>query len=515
MTVEMLSPGLYPTEVDFSQFVRSVSTSTFGLVGVFEKGPINTPILVTSLADAESQLGSYLSGGHFGLFALKNFFENGGSRAYVVRVCAYSGETATAITSTVTLVDRAGSPLATLRVDAASPGTWGNSLRVQIAASTAYPTTGFNLVVKTAAGVVLETHKDLLLGTANVASDDYVEKRINTLSSLIRVSDLLSVTAANSNLPALVSLAALASGTDGLSGLAITDYTGNQGNARGLYALDTVDVNFVAVPGESDAVSGATLAGALVTYAELRKDCIAIVEVPQGSTATTAVDFRRGTGSYAHAAFNSSYGALYGPWQKATHPVTGAAITLPPSGFVAGIYARNDATSGVANAPAGLKRGVLRGATAPERVFSQAERDVLSPAQVNSITLIAGSLVIWGNQTLQLRASLLSSVHVRRLMAFVEKSVKDAGQFMVFDQNNKKTWEAFKRLVNPFLSRLKDDGAFSDYLVVCDETTNTPASLSANPSLMVVKVYVKPVGAAEFISVEFAIAPAAAEFSAL
>lgn len=501
---EMLSPGVYPTEVDFSAYVKALSTSTFGMAGVFEKGPVDEPILVTSLEDALRQLGGYLdANGHFGLHALKNFFENGGSRAQVVRVTHLDTQgNSTAVASSVTIEDRDGdgdtTANSTLTVRAKSPGKWGDDLTVEIAASAAYPTTGFNLVVKRDDGTVLETFRDLLM---DAASEDYVERKVNGVSEYVEVIDEGSPDTVDPR-PAPGDYA-LAGGDDGLSGLTAQDYV------AALSKLDAVDVNFVAVPGET----AVEVAMGLITYAEGRKDCVAILEVPPNEGVSGMVEFRNGTGSYTHSAFNSSYAALYGPWVKAKHPVTNRDIVLPPAGFVAGIFARNDQEGAVWTAPAGLNRGTIRGAIGPAINLSKGEMDVLYPEGINPLARVAGAFTVHGQRTLQLKASATDRVNVRRLLAYVEKAVADSAQFLVFEPNNKATWEAFKRLVNPFLQRIKDGGGLYDFLTICDETINTPAVIDANQ--MKARIMVKPTKTAEFISVEFAIAPTGADFSEL
>lgn len=512
---ELLSPGVFPVEVDFSTYVQSQSTSTFGIAGVFEKGPVGEAVLVGSLEEARAKFGDYLTG-RYGMFALRNFFENGGARAYVVRVVHYAAGVATSASASLNIVDRAGTPVNTLKAEAANPGVWGNSLTTRIEASTAYPTTGFNLVVRLS-GTVVETFKDLLIGSANAASEDYVEKRINGISEYIKVTDLASATAAPNNLPKLTVAAggdALASGADGVTGLVTSDFIGDAvSGAPGLTAFDGVNVNFIAVPGESATASGQTLAAGLITYAESRKDLIAIIEAPQGLTPSGIVDFRMATGTFAGtgSAFNSSYGALYGPWLKGTHPVTGRSITLPPSGFVAGVYARNDRQSAVWSAPAGLNRGTVVGATSTGVKVTKADMDVAYPKGVNLILPVVGALTVSGQKTLLLKGSKLDRVNVRRLMAYVEKGISDVSQFLLWEPNNPTTWNAFIRLAEPFLRDIKAGGGFEDFRVICDASLNTPAVVNRNE--MRARIQVIPTGTVEWLTVEFAIAPTGTDFS--
>lgn len=516
--MELLSPGVYPIEVDFSAYVQAASTSTFGVVGVFEKGPVGEATLVTSLDDAKNKFGGYVDG-HFGMLALKSFFENGGSRAQVVRVVHYNTGAPTSSKATVSIVDRDGAtPKATLQVDAIHDGAWGNGLAAQVVASVAYPSTGFTLVIKQN-GAVVETHADLLIGEANAGHADYAERRVNDVSLLVRVTDLASTTAAPANLPKVSATAAgeaLASGGDGLTGILPSDFIGDVvTGAPGLTAFDGIDVNFIAIPGESTAATGQGLGAGLITYAEGRKDCVAIIEAPVTATVANLADFRMGTGSFSAtgSAFNSSYGALYGPWLNGTHPVTGRDIKLPPSGFVAGIFARSDAAAGVWAAPAGLNRATVAGAKGAALKLSQGELETLYQKQVNAIAVVVGALVVYGQKTLQLKASATDRVNVRRTLAFTEKSVKDAAQFLVFEPNSPKTWQAFIRLVSPFLREIKNGGGFEDFRVVCDATINTPDVVNQN--IMKARIQVKPTKTAEFITVEFAIAPSGASFDEL
>jgi uncharacterized protein len=503
---EILSPGVLVTEVDFSSYVRSLSTSVFGVVGVFEKGPVNKATLVTSLEDARRKFGGYMDAqGYLAMLSLKNFFENGGSVAWVVRVTSTVNGESLALPSEVTIADRAAEAEPTLLVSAATPGTWGDALSVEVAASEVYPTTGVTLRVRQN-GVLVDVFKDVLVGAAHVASADYVEKRVNGVSPFIKVTDVLSPTASPDNLPELGEKD-LSGGDDGLAGITIQEFIGDAAHKTGLSALDEVAINFLAVPGEADDLTGDTLGQALVAYAEGRKDCMALIEAPQGLTAQQVVEWRKAAG------FNSSYAALYAGWLLAKHPVTGREIALPPSGFVAGVYASTDRQVAVWAAPAGLNRGVVRGASGPETRFSRGELDLMYEAGVNPITLDLGSLIVLGQKTLQLRASATDRVNVRRLLIYIEQAIGNSGKFFVHEPNMKVTWEAFKREVNPFLRRIKDRDGLVDFLVVCDETINTPADQDRN--VMHARIMVKPPRTAEFFNIEFAIAPSGASFTEL
>lgn len=507
-----LRPGVFPSEVDFSQYIKGVGTSAFGLVGVFSKGPVNVATLVTSFTQAQALFGTYLDAtGYYGMLALKSFFANGGTTAYVVRITHVTSGASTSVAGTSMLVDRAGSPVNTLKVSAINQGVWGNSLTVDIVASSAYPTTGFNLKVNLS-GVLVETFTDLLIGTANVADKDYCHKRINGISAYIVVADQLSVTAAPNNRPAIAAGSAFTTGNDGLSGLTVADYLGTSSTGNGLYALGGSPVNLVAIPGAVDATSafGGALNAGIVTYVESRKDCLALLDLPQGQTVSTLVDFRNGTGSYSHAAFNSSYAANYALWPLVTHPITGAQTKAPPSAFVAGICARVDNTLNVWTAPAGLNQGLIFDAVSAEMALQPGDEDTLYSNNINYLTTKIGSLVVWGQKTLQIKDSALNRVNVRRLMCFIEGSINAATLFFIDKPNTVQTWQEFKRTVNPYLQTIKDGQGLYDFFVVCDATINNAAAVDSGTMNAVVNV--KPVRAVDFIPIQYSIALSGAQF---
>jgi hypothetical protein len=524
-----ISAGVYPNEVNYSAYVKAKSTSTWGVVGLFEKGPIGVPVLVGSLDEAQRIFGNYLTtaaaGTGFAMLALKNFFENGGNKAVIVRTVKYTGATPSSAVATVTAVDQQGTPANCLTVKAAvalggvsldSPGVWANGVQVVLSAGTADATNQFNLVVKDAAGNVLETYSDLWIGYDKRSDPDHVERRVNGKSAYIAVSDLYASGQNASTLrrPAFNTVT-LAAGNDGLTGIATTDFIGSSSVGNGLYALDTADVNFVSIPGEAGTTAAnytaaTALGNALLDYCAGRKDCVAIIEAPQGNDAAGHQTF---VATLTSRTASGTYGGLYGPWVTALHPTTSQVVTLPPWGFVAGVFARNDREGAVWTAPAGPNRGGLIGALGTEKPMPESQRDAMYTKGVNPIALVAGGLQVYGQKTLALKASALDRMNVRRLLCFIEASIEDAANGIVFEANNKDTWESFKRTVSPFLRRIKDGGGFYDFVVVCDESINTPDLIDTNT--MKARILVKPTKTAEFIAIDFAIAPTGANFATL
>jgi len=608
-----LSPGLYVRETDFSFYVKSISTSAAGFIGVAERGPINKVQLVTSWEQFARKYGSYIADGYLA-YAARAFFDNGGNILYVNRIAHYTDitdkATLTAVKATRTLKDRSGvkaskttgtpgtdeitwtamesgvagdsitvaivvsgnsTPLSvavsgtditvnaatdgtgnpistadevvdavnadadasalllastsdsgvvaavtqtnleggvdaqdTLDVSAINEGTWGDGLTVAVTDGTLNPNTEFNLTVKDN-GQVVEIFRDLSM---DESSPNFVELKVNEKSEYVTVAATGSATPAPGDRPELGEFG-LSGGDDGLTGLADADYTGDASNHTGLYAFDEIDqVNMLAVPG----VTSAAVIHAGITYCENRQDCMLIAECPISLDPLEAVDFRKGQGGYTHAAFNSSYAALYYPWLEISDPLTSQRKLVPPSGAVCGCYARSDQKTHVWYAPAGIDRGRIFNVLGLGYKTSRAERDVLYPEGINVIASFPDSGVnVWGQKTLQSQPSALDRVNVRRLMMYIEEAVAESSRFVVFEPNSPQTWRALARLINPFLQTIKENGGLYEYAVQCDEETTTPAHIDRNE--LVCRVFVKPTKTAEFVELNFILVSTGGSFT--
>lgn len=501
-----LSPGIYIKETDFSFYVKQISTSTAAMVGVAEKGPINKPALVTSWEQFVHKFGSYTNDGYLA-YAARSFFDNGGTVLYVTRIAHLTNVmdrySLTAQSSAITLQNRETTPADTLTVHAINQGSWGDQLSVTIEDGTQDPVNGFNLIVKDKDEIV-EVFKDLSMDEA-VAS--HVEQVINERSDFILVQDLAPASGTATDRPAAGSYA-LTGGNNGLTGLVDGDYIGDPSQHTGIYSFDEIDaLNMLMIPG----VTSAPVITAGVSYAEGRKDLMLIADVPIHLEPMEAVDFRKGQGMYSHAAFNSSYAALYYPWLAISDPVNSKKRLIPPCGAVAGCYARSDQKTHVWYAPAGIDRGRIFNALSVGYKTSRGERDVLYPEGINVIAVFPDTGInIWGQRTLQSQPSAVDRVNVRRLMMFMEEAIAESSRFVVFEPNHPQTWRALERLVNPFLQDIKEKGGLYDYAFQCNEETNTPVVIDRNE--MIARVFVKPTKTAEFIELNFVLTSTGADF---
>ena len=391
-----------------------------------------------------------------------------------------------------------------LEVSAINEGVWGDRLAVEIADGGQDPANTFDLTVRYK-GNVVEVFKDLSM---DESAANHVELAVNDKSDWITTRDLSATTGLATDRPATGNYT-LSGGDDGLADLSDIDYMGDPSQHTGFYAFDEVDaLNILMAPGVTTApvISGA------IAYAESRKDLIFVADPPILLEPQEAVDFRKGQGLYSHAAFNSSYAALYYPWVEITDPMTGKKKLVPPSGAVAGCYARSDQKTQVWYAPAGIDRGRILNALSVAYKTSRGERDVLYPEGVNVIAVFPDTGInIWGQRTLQSQPSAVDRVNVRRLMMYMEEAIAESSRFVVFQPNNPQTWRALLRLIRPFLQDIKDKGGLYDFAVQCDEETNTPAVIDRYE--LICRVFVKPTKTAEFIELNFIMTDTGATFS--
>jgi len=391
----------------------------------------------------------------------------------------------------------------TLKVSAIDEGKWGNALSVRVEDGTLDPANEFNLVVLHK-GETVEVLPNLSM---DESKPNHVELAINERSDYITVDDLYTTYNTDQYRPATGTFA-LTLGEDGITGLADADYTGDSSQHTGFYAFDEIEaLNILLVPGVTTAP---VLIGG-IAYAESRKDLLFIAETPVHLEPLEAVDFRKGQGFYTHAAFNSSYAALYYPWIEISDPLTDKKKLVPPTGAVAGCIARSDQKTDVWYAPAGTDRGRVFNALSLAYKTSRGERDVLYPEGVNVIASFPDTGInIWGQRTLQSQSSATDRINVRRLMMYVEAAISQSSRFVVFEPNNSQTWRALVRLITPFLQNIKSKGGFYDFRVQCDEESNPPAVIDRNE--MVCRVFVKPTKTAEFVELNFILTATGANF---
>jgi phage tail sheath protein FI len=485
-----LSPGVYVEEVEAgSRPIEGVGTAVAAFVGLAARGPANTPTLVTNWNQFTSTFGDFVEGSYLA-HSVYGYFLNGGGAAYVVRVGA-DGVMPTA-TAEVPSADK-GKPA--FRVAALEAGPGGNDLSVDVEPAGEEGEGAFKLVVKQG-GKVVETFDNLTTskGKTNVATV------VKTQSKTIVIEEAGGALAA----PASGSVSLAGGGAAVPARVTPNDYVGNSADRTGFAGLEAVDeVTMLSVPDlmavyeqgiiDLDGLQAVQLA--MIAHCELMGDRVAILDAPPGLNAQQVKEWR-----VDKAGYDSKYATLYWPWVKVFDPPSGQATFVPPSGHVAGIWARNDDTRGVHKAPA---NEVVRGAITLELNITKAEHDQLNPNGINCIRAFPGrGIRVWGARTISSDPS-WRYLNVRRLFNYIEESIFEGTQWVVFEPNDIRLWGRVKRTINAFLLRVWRDGALfgatpdQAFFVVCDETNNPPEVRDAGQ--LIVDIGIAPVKPAEFV----------------
>ena len=275
--------------------------------------------------------------------------------------------------------------------------------------------------------------------------------------------------------------------------LVLADYQGTdteKPKRKGLSGFEEIDEISIVYSPDAQTVGG--LVKALITHCESLKDRFAVIDAAQSSSNVDTVDPRSDD--------DTKYAAFYYPWINVIDPEAGLKRRVPPGGHIAGIYARSDMERGVHKAPANEK---VNGVVELEFKITQREQDILNPRGVNVIRAFPGrGIRVWGARTLS-SDPLWKYINVRRLFIFLEESIKESTQWVVFEPNNEKLWARVRQTITQFLTRVWKDGALMGttaeeaFFVKCDKTTMTEDDRD-NGRLIVI-IGVAPVKPAEFV----------------
>ena len=269
---------------------------------------------------------------------------------------------------------------------------------------------------------------------------------------------------------------------------------------------DDYRYNVISVPGliKANAAQGSQIT-TLVNNCVSRGDAMAIVDLVNYNTAINTVTVQA-------AGFDSSYAATYWPWVRVVDANTSELVYVPASTVIPGVYAFTDSTSDPWFAPAGITRGGLSVVNA-ERRLTVGNRDTLYEANVNPIATFPGQgVVVFGQKTLQKKASALDRVNVRRLLIALKNFIGQVADTLVFDQNTIITRNNFLSQVNPYLESVQQRQGLFAFKVVMDDSNNTPDVVDRNE--MVGQIYLQPTKTAEFIILDFNVLPTGATFPA-
>ena len=515
------APGVYIEEQPSGSMpIEGVGTAVAAFVGFTERydaeqgDPTDPdgvkPQLVTSWPQYERVYGGFVRGAMLP-HAVRGFFENGGSAAYICRIPGASGSSSDGANPTLTLPAADNPKTPSLQISALTPGA---NLEVEVVPPAA-PAEGESAdgeyTLRVYEGGQLREELGGLQFTGRSART--VERTVNERSKLLRIElQPLQGASLAERTPAAGRYTLQAPPVSAVE-VSVNDLAGNESDRTGYQGLAIAEnVTMVAVP---DLVTVATkddgsideemFLGAqkqLIDYCEASHNKMAILDVPPGLNATRALEWR------SRLARDSAFGALYYPNVVVPNPLArpGATngelyLTVPTAGHVAGVWARTDAARGVWKAPA---NEAVRGIVRLENDVTSGEQDLLNPEGVNCIRSFGSyGTKIWGARTLAKTDPSWRYINVRRLFNFIEESIQRGTQWAVFEPNDFDLWQRVKRNITSFLRGLWTQGALvgatpeQAFYVLCDASNNPPSSVDEGK--LIVEVGIAPVKPAEFV----------------
>jgi len=560
---EYLAPGVYVEETSFrSPSIEGVGTSTAAFAGPTLTGPVGgTPELLTSFGDFANIYGGFdnlaLTGNssdaknrNFMALSVKAFFDNGGSMLYVSRVFAAKGggsggvaaggtvsDSDVAVTArfpgfygnlnvTATLV-----PAKTQNVGSLPPGSMlavvpggGGAITYYTNGTTgSFSSAGTPLTLPPPTGTYVLTMRLTVNGAAgtplvydglgfDAANPNYLGSMLGAVPP--RRLDALQNQVAftiGKNLTAITLFGALFGTWAGPSAPAATKTftlaNGDDGNEPASLNYDAAlqcfealeDIAIVAAPGSSVFGDSQAIINGLITHVSRQRAYrVAVLDTPPNQIASDNENVR--------SQIDSSYAALYVPWVITANPLaqsgtsTPGEVSVPPSGFVAGIYARSDENNGVSKAPA---NEVVLGALRFERDITFAEQGLLNPLGINCMRSFPNrGYRLWGARTAS-SDSEFKYVNVRRYLIYLEHSIDNSTQWAVFENNGPALWARVKEAIDSFLfnefteGNLLGSSPTEAYFVRCDRTTMTQNDLDNGRMICLIGVaLLKP---AEFV----------------
>ncbi len=502
---EYLAPGVYVEEINTGpRPIEGVSTSTAGFIGMTERGPEQAR-LITSWLQYQRWYGGFIEGSYLP-YAVRGFFDNGGQRCYIARVVAsHDGGAQRAPVSR---------QFGNLTVTAKGRGSWGNNIVIKVGRATQYKESDNPAERRDWARIWIGWYARRPATLVDFTKKETISDPGRKDPDMLEEFDNLTFTPGASNsiekvLNAASKLVQVSWGDAGPAALApmdAPDWLGADGQAEplparadfeaALYALEQIDaISLLSFPDEVQGALDATMRGEiqsqLIIQCERLKDRFALISAEQGLSETQARPVK-----------DTSYAAYYYPWIEVYDPLTDTPKLIPPAGHVAGIVARTDIERGVHKAPA---NEVVRGARALEFPVTKGMQDILNPVGVNCIrnfTDDGRGIRLWGARTMASDA-LWKYVNVRRLFIYLEESIDQGTQWVVFEPNDATTWAAVRRSLTNFLTGVWRSGALMGatpeeaFFVKCDRTTMAQDDI--DNGRLICYIGVAPVKPAEFV----------------
>ena len=575
MAETLISPGVLARENDSSFVSQQPVTVGAAIIGPTVKGPVEIPTIVTTYSDYLNKFGStFISGNqvytYFTSIAAYNYFNNGGTSLLVARVksgsftsatstnISGSNSTTTALTLKTISEGVIMNSSSSLTSEGALPSGSIDNIRWQITNRNTSSGT-FDLLIRqgndtTNEPIVLETWTGLSMDptapnfVSRILGDTYftyntAENYIQQNGTYPNQSRYVYVSAVDaptpnyfnndgtakvnftSSIPVNAS-GAFESASGSLDGAGGFLYYQNISGALSPANIDKIQgipsssyddmikllanqddykFNVLLAPGLFDQYQSSQVTS-IISNTQNRGDNIYVLDlVGYGSTVLTTTNEANSR--------NTSYAASYWPWIQTVDPDSGQNVWVPASTLIGGVYAFNDSVAEPWFAPAGINRGGLGTVIRAERKLSQANRDTLYSSKVNPIATFPGQgVVVYGQKTLQTKASALDRVNVRRLLIALKSYISQVSNNLVFEQNTIATRNAFLSQVNPYLESVQQRQGLYAFKVIMDSSNNTADVVDRNQ--MVGQIYLQPTKTAEFIYLDFNITPTGATFPA-
>jgi uncharacterized protein len=514
MPATLTYPGVYIEEVPSGvRTITSVATSITAFAGRALRGPTDQdekecPAVINSFADFVRVFGGLWVESAM-TFAVRDFFDNGGSQALIVRLFRPGAGDAKATLARDTL-----------SLEAAHPGAWGNKLRMRIDYDTRPLANGspdpdtFNLQVRDTETGLIEEFRNV----SHVATHPRrIDRVLQNESRFVRALGLPATRPDDHDAPAagqdvwsdttgaLSQSVNQADQVDDGASLEADDFNSPAKEAakQGIFALRKADLfNLLCIPPyKNDAAEPAVITSAARLCEERRAFLIVDPLATWNDKDDPKVDFSAVLGT------NSRNAALFFPRLRRANPLRdNQEEDFAPCGAVAGVFARTDAQRGVWKAPAGLDAQLV-GVPKLSVPLTDAENGELNPLGVNCLRVQPGAgRVVWGARTMQGSDRLASEwkyIPVRRMALFIEESLYRGTQWVVFEPNDEPLWSQIRLNIGAFMQSLFRQGAFQGttpqkaYFVKCDGETTTQDDI--NRGIVNIHVGFAPLRPAEFV----------------
>lgn len=543
MATQRTAPGVYIVEQQQSPMITGVGTSTAGFMGwAANQQYVNEPKLITNFTEFtqaysdvttqdSKQVTTTFTSKSCLAYSVYSFFQRGGTQCYIVNINGAAQQEeennppADNPLPSVTFPAKGTGQLTfsakkagtgNIVVEVSAPSTTGPGLfNVTVTGTNGSPVAYQNVAISEDQVPPGGNGTNNGLTVAKFSNDDVtlaVAGSTKKVTSSAYGSQTISNTPAPAPPPPSPDDDSTFSNPDLDSSLLIGDET----KGTGLHAFDVIeDVNLILIPDLCLLAQDkqASTYSQVVNYCTQRGDCFFIGDIPEQSSGyQDAINFVKGDDSGSPTLLNElGFAAFYYPWIQVNNPEVAypakPPLYIPPSGAVAGAYAATDASRGVFKSAAGTTDGKLPSALQEQVKVTQTQLGLLNQNCVNDIRTLTGKGVcIWGAVTNAGEASEWKYIAVRRLFIYVEQSIKQSSDWIVFEPNTPKLWGTITRNITVFLTSLWQEGALfgataqEAFFIKVDEENNPPEE--RRKGNLTIEIGLAPVFPAEFIIIK-------------